>query len=519
MLARRLSALLLALLFVPQAAAFASRHDAVELAYAATKGPVVLGLGNLSLEGRAEGAILAANVASFAMRGVPQLTIVERGEDGLPRNTTLAGASLLVESGSLLWRLPEGGAHAQAWADYGIGLGLARAPVPAESGESVGAGTLLVGPSVSGLAQPASGGSDVLALHATVTILDNAGQSVPGWLHRAVNANGSAQTAGDASGFGVVFHAEGAADGVLRAAALGMGAGTNADLALAIAHAPEDKLKETLDTLNDLSREIGGPQQQGGDSPLGGGSGNPLEQLEAFSPLFNGAVLVIQGGDKENATEPPRTAKIGDDALDLGPITFMRSGSGVPMRIHWDKDEMRVEGEPTLAVTQAGFAVDRPATVWIIPIVSLVLWLCAIAAIVLFFVKRPPEANAPWSLRLVGWGVWLVVLLLVFVVWDKSFAESFGTSALSQFMDGSRDWPKLGILLSMELVPWSLAGLLFALPVRIALGVGLRYLGKGKALKSFATAGGLVALAIFGPMYALYIVNVGIQQAIGAIGH
>src|SRR5581483_4352018 len=145
--ARRVAALLLALLLVPQAAAFSSRHDAIELAYAAAKGPVVIGLGNLSLEGHAEGAILAANVASFELRGVPKLTLVEKGQDGLPRNTTLAGATLLVESGSLVWRLPEGGAFTQAWADYGIGLGLAQAPVPAENGSSVGAGALMVGPS------------------------------------------------------------------------------------------------------------------------------------------------------------------------------------------------------------------------------------------------------------------------------------------------------------------------------------------------------------------------------------
>lgn len=513
MLARRLPALLvIVLVLLPTAGAFASRHDAVELAYAAVKGPVVLGIGNLTVEGQARGAVLAAQVGVVSFENVPTLTLLEQGQDGLPRNTTVPHATLSIETGSLIWRLPPGGARVDAWADYGFGLALADAPVPSDDGSSVGAGALVASPRFAGTAQMASGAADVVPLHATVSVYGADGKPLAGWLHRAINANATAQNAAGTSGFDALFHLEGATRALFAARVVGFGTGDAANMTLSVRPGSKDEFAGTLDVLSTLSSELGG---EGKDSAFG--KDNPLEQLAIASPMLNGAMLVINNDGQGNGTEPPRTAKMGADPLETGPVTFLRGSGSAPMKVRWEQDEMRVEGAPALAVTKAGFAVQNAATIGIVPVISVVLWIGALVAIVIFFVKRPPQGDGPFWLRLVGWASWLLVLLAVFVVWDMSFADSFGTSALAQFRAGSRDWTQLGVTLSLELVPWSFAALLFALPVRIMLGVGLRYVGKGKTLKSFATAGGLVALGILGPLYALYIVNVGIQQALAAM--
>ena len=113
--------------------------------------------------------------------------------------------------------------------------------------------------------------------------------------------------------------------------------------------------------------------------------------------------------------------------------------------------------------------------------------------------------------------IWLVVLAAVFWWWDRSFAETFGTSLLTLFKQrglSGQSFSQLSLIFGIEMIPWGLAGLLFALPVRIILGVLLRYRGQGSSFKRIAAAGGLVSLAIFGPIYALWIANVLIAQIV-----
>jgi hypothetical protein len=153
--------------------------------------------------------------------------------------------------------------------------------------------------------------------------------------------------------------------------------------------------------------------------------------------------------------------------------------------------------------------------VWVLPILSLVLWAIALGAVVWFFVKRPPKTKGPLGWRLGGLGAHIAVWILVAVLWDISFKATFGTSVLTLVRDVGISFatlPRIGILAAFEALPWSVASLFFALPVRIAAGIGLRQLGKGKALAGFAKAAGLISLIAFGPIYALWISNLVLAQ-------
>ncbi|GEM_PF-6075519 len=511
MLPRHAASLLLALLLLaPGALAFSARHDAVELDYAATHAPVVLSAGALDLAGDLRDAVLAADVAPMTLKGVPTLHV----DEAAGKETTLNAATLRVESGAVLWRIGDGRTvNVRAGAAYGFGLALTQAPLPSDNG-TVGAGALLAGPDVEASADWAGAETQLVVLHGNVTLLRADGEPFAGWSHREVNANLSRP---DESGnAGVLFRTEGAFAMTMHASVLAGAAGDSANLTLSVHRAAEDRFQDTLSVLSDLGSSLGmGGGDQGNQKGSPFQDGGPLQNLAPFSGLLNGALLVINNPDG-NDTAAPLASRMGSDPFDVGPLSMMRSGD---MRIAWSGDQMRVQGSPAVAINKAGFAVSPTASIaGVVPIVSVVLWVGALAAIVAFLVKRPPKAEKPaWSFRLIGWGVWLVVLLGVFLIWDASFADTFGTSVLTLLKSGSRDLQTLGIVFGLEMAPWSLAALLFALPVRIMLGIGLRYVGKGKALGSFAKAGGLVALAILGPIYALWIVNVAIQQAVGLL--
>jgi hypothetical protein len=511
MLGRLAPCLLALLLLVPAASAFSARHDPIELAYDAQHAPVVIAAGQERLEGAMRDAVLVAGAAPWTAKAVPTLTVDEKGGLApLPAQSSFASATLRVESGTLIWRLGDGSAalDVQADAAYGLALAMDQVPVPLDNGSQAGAGALLVGPQVDAQAHWPGGETQVLVLDGVVTILRADGEPEPGWSHRAVNANAtSPDAAGSAS---LIFRTAGAFDSTSTSTLFAGAAGSAANLSLSVKAADQDRFTDTVQVLSDLGSQIGMDDKKG--SPFGADS--PLSNLAPFSGVLNGALLVINAG---NDTQTPLDARMGADSFDPGPISLMRSGD---MGIAWSGTQMRIQGSPAVAVTRAGFAVDSAASIaGIVPIVSVVLWLGAIGAIVFFFVKRPEKVKPKLAVRLLSWLGWLVALVIVFLVWDASFAATFGTSALTLLRHGGLDPARLGAVFALEMVPWSFASLLFALPLRIIAGVLFRVFLPGKPLKNAAKGVGLLGLAVLGPIYALWIVNVGIQQAVAALAH
>lgn len=503
--------LVLLLLAPPTAGAFSTRDEPVAIAYERGRTPIVFATGAIALEGEARGGLLATGADGFLLEDVPEITVTERLENGMGRNTTYRGADLVVHAGTLTWAFPEGGAlDVDFEAAYGMGLALPRLPI-ALNEEGDGAGALLAGPALGGSFSWRGGASRLQLLDAEASILDASGKPAQGWDRREVNPGTT--PASDLSAFSVVFTLSGGAfDGVPKARIVGVALGASKDLRMDVAPAAQDRFSETLDALGELG-ELAGDRE--GAQVLG--EDNPLRQLEPFSGTLNGALVVSDGGGDANASVEPVESSIGGEPFDVGPLALLRG----EMSVAWGEDRMSVQGTPELAISRAGFAVDDTASVSFVPLLAVVLWAIALAAIVFYFVKRPPTgAEGGFALRIVSFAVHVVVLAAAFWWWDASFAETFGTSFLTLLRSGTGldDLARLGFVFAIETLPWGLAALCFALPVRIALGVALRYLGKGKAYKGIAKAGGFVALAAFGPVYALWLVNAIIDVLLPMLG-
>lgn len=476
---------LVVLFLVPGAVAFPAAEEDLFIAYAAGETPAIVAAGALRLEGVATGGLLVGGANATKLEGIPTLRILDRANG----EVAVEGATLEFGEGALLWTGDDARLTLDAGAPYALGLGLPDAPL----GDAT-SGFLLAGESVTGTAAWAATEGTVLPLDALVTVRDARGSPVPGWDNRRVNQDATASTPPEE--LQVVFTTEGSYAARLGATVLAGAADDTAAIEMRVARAEEDRLPQAIDVLT-----LAGATLFGGDTFA---QAEQMRILEQISGILNGALLVAPGGETEAA---PRESRFGEEAFPLGRLTIVR-GDG--MRLAWEEGEMRVAGEPTVALGRDGFAVDAPATVGIFPIVSIVLWCFAVGAVVWWFVKPSPKGQHHLPTRLLSAALWLVVLLIVFLFWDKGFEQSFGAGVVSTLRDGGftgdNVW-KAGVLLMLESVPWGVAGLLFALPVRIALGIGLRYLGRGKSFKGVATAGGLLALGLFGPTYALWCFN------------
>lgn len=501
MLPRLLACLALALLVAtPAASAFAGARQPMDVAFGREDAPTLIAAGSFALDAGFEGGFFATDPERMRLGAVPRLTVVELTGMG-PRNTTFEDVSLVVEAGTFVWR---GALQGTLGADYGFALALPTLPV-AGMGEGVGeGGLLLVGPRVAGALSSTPAGSDLQVVDGRVSLVRPDGKYVDGWAHRPVNEGatlGATPRAGQ-----VLFHLEGrfAADFAGPVAGGIVGA---ADADLTLQPAEVERFTETLDALDGVSRALG---MQGGLV----GADSPLRRLEALAPTLNGAVFLLpRDGQDELA---PRTATHGDASFEPGPFLLLRAEEST---LGWSDGSMRVQSTPTLALMRNGFAIEEPMRVGFVPIASLLLWAVAFGAIVYFFVRRPAQAQPVLTIRALGWVVQGLALVAAFYLWDQSFAASFGTSFLREVESGAgvEDASRLGFLLALELAPWTIAALFFALPMRIALGVGLRYAGKGKSFKGFAKAGGYLVLGLVGPAYALWLFNVVLTHVLGRV--
>lgn len=488
--------MLLTLLAVPAAGAFSTDVHDLSITYDADAPPIIVAAGELGFGGSLTGGLLVGGSTTTALAHIPHLTIVEKGEvSAIP--TLVEGATVEISSGALLARWDTGALTVGAGAPYGIGLALPQAPFPTKD-NAPQAGFLLAGEALGGDVSWSGGEIELTPLDATLTVRDARGQPLPDWNARHVNAQ--SHDARDPEATSVVLRANGAFAGRLGATIVAGGAGAAADLALDVSPAADDRFAETVALLDSTSQEFSEqPQSFAGQQ-------GPLALLDQMSGLLNGALILIPG-DGTTTDPSPLESRWGAEPFAVGQFNIVR---GDDLSVAWKEGDLRVSGEPTVALGREGFAVDAPITVWIFPIASLVLWILALGAIVWSFVKRPPAAKTVWSVRLGAAALWVLVLLLSLALWDRSFATTFGTSALTVAKAegvSPATLPHIGVLAGLELAPWGIASLLFALPVRIAAGIALRHLGKGKSYKGLASAAGLVSLAIFGPIYALYCFN------------
>lgn len=508
---RRLPALLLAVLFaVPVGAAFSATHDEVSIKFDQSGAPLMVAAGHAELNGLASGGLLGAFLHEARIGPIPLLSIVDarNGSSSLPKLLDVEKATILVHDGHLAWRLENGTASVGAIADYGIAMALPLSPFASDAEQAPG--VILAAPGLNATVGWTRGDAFLVPFSANLTILDAAGKPVPGYDHVFVNPTPNAKN-GEAPQ-GLALHAVGAFNGTMPARGLAIGLDNrSASMRIDVTPSATDRFVEAIGSIQDATTIFAGGGQ--GDQ---GGPGIPADALGQMAPLggfFNGAVLVLDT-PTDNGTQPAQAieARLGDQPLDTGPFALVRS-PGVALQ--WGDGDVNLAGRTTVAVTKVGFATAPPLVVGMVPIIAVLLWLAAIGAVVFYFVKRPPKAEPKMKMKLVSLLIYAAVAILVFLWWDYSFAQTFGTSILKYLTANGvsgRTVTQLGTIFGIEMLPWTFAAILFALPVRIGLGVLLRYRGEGTSYKSLAKAGGLLSLAIFGPLYALWIVNVLLAQ-------
>lgn len=279
-----------------------------------------------------------------------------------------------------------------------------------------------------------------------------------------------------------------AGEGAVAAFALRAGSGLDVHVA------PGDDFD-----LEALMRRVSALQAgaEAGDAPLpAGGLDAAREAVAALAPMLNGAALIIPNGDPLEVAYQGRP--------DEGPRFALIRGD---MALTETEGQYRVQGASAMAFDGRAFATDAPPAFGFVPVFAALLWLAAVGTIVWRVARKPPEEpQRSVGYRLAAAGLHAVALVVVFVVWDLSFKAAFGTSALTALADGA-SWTVIGGLAAIELVPWSLAALLFALPARIVASNVLARFGHGKRARGAAKAIGLVVLGVFGPWHALWIVN------------
>lgn len=493
-----LAVLTLALvLLAPGAVAFRAPSEPVSLAFDADRAPLVTAAGALALEGRASGALVALGAENLSFGPVPEVVLARRSADGSFANETIPRARVILHQGGLYWSFLDGAtAQASLAAVFGLLVTLPGNRTTESESEAAGSARafLLAAPRTTGTVAWAAGSGDLFPMNATVSVLDARGNPVRGLDRARVNEGATPGNATSGGGEGLVLRLTGRFDVAWTSDVLLTSAGADANVAVGVARSGAPDFATLAHTL-----AAAGPALSG----AGDGVEDPFSGLSPVARMLNGAVLLFSPPDDTGARPAAIDARVGGDTVETGLISYLRAGD---LAVAWRGDEMRVEGESALAFTANGFAVAAPPAIGPVPVVSLLLWLVAAAALAFFVVKRPPKDKAPLPLRLAAAATHVVVFLGVFVLWDRSFASTFGVSFLTMLGEDG-PWQVLLGVLAVQMLPWGLAALLFALPVRIAVGVAVRHFARKKGMKGFAEAAGLVFLAALGPLHALWIMN------------
>lgn len=223
------------------------------------------------------------------------------------------------------------------------------------------------------------------------------------------------------------------------------------------------------------------------------------EQIRQASPIFNGVLL---GG-------PPGNATIAGKEQPLGKLTLYRFET-LELSPAAEGGQIDYAGAGVFVLAGSQLYSAKAATgpkSWPLPVLSLVLWVLAAAAIALGFVLKPladaGPANASRPVRLTALVFHLVMIPIAFILWDIETRAFLGTSLLTLLGGGSGEGFAFTAVAGIQGVTFTLAWLYFGLPVRYLVNTGLKLMqmkrarGLGKGL-SYVTAWGIGA-----PYYAL----------------
>ncbi|MHB8604946.1 MAG: hypothetical protein ACYDCK_06780 [Thermoplasmatota archaeon] len=376
---------------------------------------------------------------------------------------------------------------------------------------------MIAAPGASGTFLPANGAATQLTpLDATVTIRDHATSvALPNWNARIVNG-GSTRPGGtgisttfDLTTVPEVTHAAG-----VTLLALGVpGTPMAASASLAASGAPRFE-----DAARELSRALallGSANAQGASAAQS--TSNVVDAMRPFAPFLDGALVILRQGDALGA---PFDVETPQGTAPSSGFTLFHAGD---LQATWvAAANFGVAGTTTVGYAGPGFVTAPVASAFgYVPYVSIALWVVALGLVVAWLIRRPkieePHPRARWF----SLAAHIVALVVVFVFWDASFAQAFGTSVLGLLRAGNFDLRGLGLTFGLEMVPWTVASFVFALPVRIAVTFGLRFLHRGKEWRGAAKAAGLVVMGLLLGAYALFFLNAtlvqGVSNAVGQL--
>lgn len=216
-----------------------------------------------------------------------------------------------------------------------------------------------------------------------------------------------------------------------------------------------------------------------------------LAALRAAAPVLDGAVVATFQG---NVT-------VGADSRTLGGLTLYRFDA-LTLRDGPGDDRLLYEGRGPFLL--AGSQLYSTQRVWgralPVPLLSIVLWVLAGAALVASFLLKPfvgptpAAAAAPlWAISL---GVHLGLAVVGFVLWDFEIRRFFGTSLLAILFGPDTGGGYLTpTVAAVELLPYTLATFFFGQPIKYLVNSVLRLLSFKRA---FGIGRGLGHLATWG---------------------
>lgn len=225
-----------------------------------------------------------------------------------------------------------------------------------------------------------------------------------------------------------------------------------------------------------------------------------VDQFRQATPIFNGALLgTLQG----NATVGGHEERLGAFTLVRYGVVNLSPGAERGVVHYVASSAPFVLAGPGLYSSKASVGgASLP-----FPLLSLVLWILAAAAIVLGFVLKPfvapHPANAAGSVRLASLLFRLVCILVVFVAWDFETRAFLGTSVLQAMGGGGARGVAFTAILGVQGITWLLAWAYFGLPVRFLVNTVLKLASMKRARGVGKGVAQLAAWGLGAPAYAL----------------
>jgi len=237
------------------------------------------------------------------------------------------------------------------------------------------------------------------------------------------------------------------------------------------------------------------------------------EQLHQASAIFNGVLL----------GNPAGYADLGGDERSLGKVTLYRF-ERFELQPGATRGDIEYEGSGTFLLVGDQLYTTKAAAggkTLALPVLSLVLWVLAAAALVLGFVLKPlvapTPANAARPVRLTALIFHLVMIPLAFVLWDIETRAFLGTSILTLVGGGATQGVAFAAVAGIQSLSFTLAWTYFGLPIRFLVNTGFklmqlkraRGIGKGLSFLSAWGIGSLYYALLLNPFIGLFVDSLG----------